>query len=680
MKKRLLFWVFPFFLLAPFSVSAQWSSNPQLNNPVCTAANNQSFPKGVSDGNGGVIICWQDNRSGNGSYGDIYAQHIDKNGVDLWTADGIPVSITGTQAEHPKITSDGNGGAIIAWVDHRYQGVNGNSSETDIFAQRLDGNGNIRWQVNGVPVDSTAYSKENIAIIGDGNGGAFLTWDEFWQSNYEAIFAQHINSDGNIRWGSLNFPIKISYETSGVYAYEPQMTSDEKGGFIVTWYDDRNYYQDNIYAQRVDSSGNRLWSSTDVAVCGADYGEEFPQIISNGRKGAIITWDDNRSGGSYNTSWDVYAQDLDSNGNKLWLSATDPYYANNGIPICTAAYRQFFPQIVSDGNMGAYIAWTDERNGGSGGLERLYVQHVSQAGDTTMALNGLEVDTVQYDGNALFEGLVSPPALLLSSGNAVLVSWRTPTGNALYGQKIDSTGAFQWGAVPAVICNAPNTGPVNNQLISDGAGGGIAFWSDSRNIGVSGQDIYASLLNTSGTLPVRLLGFSGSYTGKEVLLRWQAVNEQNVQAYIVARSIDGRNFQTLGTVKASTNAGSTKDYSFTDVSVPAGVYYYRLKILDNDQTASFSGVIRVAIHSSAGLQIYPNPVSGNLQVNLPARFNGYNLETSIYSPAGNLLGEDNFKNCRTSIRLATGQLSAGVYFLELRFSDGTKETLKFFKN
>ena len=68
----------------------------------------------------------------NASDWNIYAQRIDGTGASLWTANGVPIctekfdqvlAIDG-------VVSDGSGGAIILWHDER----NGN---TDLYAQRI---------------------------------------------------------------------------------------------------------------------------------------------------------------------------------------------------------------------------------------------------------------------------------------------------------------------------------------------------------------------------------------------------------------------------------------------------------------------------------------------------------------------------------------------------------------
>src|SRR6266851_9755437 len=78
--------------------------------PLCTATNDQDSPTIVSDGYGGTIVTWRDHRGG--SY-DIYAQRVSADGVALWTADGVALCTSANDQISPTITADGSGGAII---------------------------------------------------------------------------------------------------------------------------------------------------------------------------------------------------------------------------------------------------------------------------------------------------------------------------------------------------------------------------------------------------------------------------------------------------------------------------------------------------------------------------------------------------------------------------------------
>ncbi|MBI5837489.1 MAG: hypothetical protein HZB25_09615 [Candidatus Eisenbacteria bacterium] len=98
---------------------------------VCTAAGIQNTPVIASDGAGGAIIAWGDQRGGTSS--DIYAQHVLASGSTdgAWPTNGRPVcTATGSQW-YPVVCADGAGGSVVAWADSR-AGLN------DIYAQRVE--------------------------------------------------------------------------------------------------------------------------------------------------------------------------------------------------------------------------------------------------------------------------------------------------------------------------------------------------------------------------------------------------------------------------------------------------------------------------------------------------------------------------------------------------------------
>ncbi|NIO02227.1 MAG: T9SS type A sorting domain-containing protein [Candidatus Latescibacteria bacterium] len=129
---------------------------------------------------------------------------------------------------------------------------------------------------------------------------------------------------------------------------DPQITTDGAGGAIIAWRDGRNG-NDDIFAQRINSLGNVLWTSNGVAICNADESQWDPQLATDGSSGAIIAWQDSRS-----NYWDVYAQRIDADSVVQW--------ASDGAEISTAAGNQDEPQITSDGDGGAIITWQDNRS------------------------------------------------------------------------------------------------------------------------------------------------------------------------------------------------------------------------------------------------------------------------------------------------------------------------------
>jgi hypothetical protein len=162
---------------------------------VVTAASGNQFPMdAISDGTGGAIIVWDDNRVSQG-IPDVFGQRINCDGAALWQVNGIPIANTpGALNGQPvsqgnaKLTSDGAGGAIVVWVQGTQVDMAGDI-QNDIYAQRLNANGVLQWIQTGVPIATACFNnstnvfdcindKRNPQIISDGAGGAIITWDE----------------------------------------------------------------------------------------------------------------------------------------------------------------------------------------------------------------------------------------------------------------------------------------------------------------------------------------------------------------------------------------------------------------------------------------------------------------------------------------------------------------------
>jgi hypothetical protein len=116
-------------------------------------------------------------------------------------------------------------------------------------------------------------------------------------------------------------------------------------------------------------------------------------------------------------------------------------------------------------------------------------------------------------------------------------------------------------------------------------------------------------------LPIKLSAFNASLKGSGVLLNWTSEAESQASHYGVEKSGDGKNFTTIGSVKAAGNSATPLKYSYDDKNF-AGTGYYRLKLVDLDGKSSFSKVIYVNGGSGAGttLSVFPNPFRSDVQL------------------------------------------------------------------
>lgn len=170
-------------ILVATVASAQWSTNPSVYNPICTASGVQANPVAVSDGASGVIVAWVDERNLATSGRDIYAQRLNASGNRVWSpADGVPICTAledqgdGVDRYQLAIVSDGAGGAIITWKDKRGIGGPG-PSLGNIFAQRITSSGTIAWPANGIPVCTAANEQKKPFAVSYASG-CIILWED----------------------------------------------------------------------------------------------------------------------------------------------------------------------------------------------------------------------------------------------------------------------------------------------------------------------------------------------------------------------------------------------------------------------------------------------------------------------------------------------------------------------
>ncbi|MBN1215572.1 MAG: hypothetical protein JXA99_09010, partial [Candidatus Lokiarchaeota archaeon] len=77
---------------------------------------------------------------------------------------GFPICINDTYMANPKSCSDGEGGIIVVWDDARNFTTNG----YDVYAQRVNDFGDIQWAEKGVPISIEVEDQDCVKIYSDG--------------------------------------------------------------------------------------------------------------------------------------------------------------------------------------------------------------------------------------------------------------------------------------------------------------------------------------------------------------------------------------------------------------------------------------------------------------------------------------------------------------------------------
>lgn len=381
-------------------------------------------PAIITDGFGGFIVVWNDARSGTG---DIYAQRYDAVGVAQWAAGGVPANSSVLAQTVPVLVSDGDGGAIIAWLDNR-------SGTVDVYAQRINAQGAVQWAAAGVALSTVAGNDQRVSICSDENGGAVIAWSEAaggfvraqrldalgvsqwtaggvalssttiagvstvsilkdsggafvaWTSNFDT-YVQRINSAGVLQWGATAVNLGI---VSSVAA--PSLATDGAGGVFVA------HRASNIpTVRRILTGGTFAWAAVSLSGAG-NLGNVT--AVSDEALGAIIVW-------SETTPNRVRGQRVDSTGAAQW---------NTGSPVnfVTAANPVRECRAVSDAVGGAFFAWYQDVGSG---VYDAYAQRVDPNGNLLSSTATLRASAIT---NATITAFMSIAVSLTSAGESLV--------------------------------------------------------------------------------------------------------------------------------------------------------------------------------------------------------------------------------------------------------------------
>ncbi|MBM3325197.1 MAG: hypothetical protein FJY66_05975, partial [Calditrichaeota bacterium] len=102
---------------------------------------------GMRGSNGEILYAWSDTRLGDR---DIWVQKLSPTGEVLWQDGGLPLVTYRSRQEDPEI-AEVAGGWIIAWIDFR------DDTTGDVWAQKIDMDGNRLWNSTGVLVNSYPF-------------------------------------------------------------------------------------------------------------------------------------------------------------------------------------------------------------------------------------------------------------------------------------------------------------------------------------------------------------------------------------------------------------------------------------------------------------------------------------------------------------------------------------------
>jgi hypothetical protein len=307
----------------------------------------------VSDGRGGCIVAWVDTLS------QLRVQRIHSPGTRLWGDSGIHIS---RNIQNPILNViDGNGGAYISWITpisyiwkmqrvhtngeiawdssginipigatqlipgHNgnavFSGFGGTINNIQYIAQKIDSSGTFCWQAPYVVLGESTQSSFKGYPIGVNSLGNFIfAWRQKISSVWD-LRMQVVRNNGNFIFQQGGTSVSKYSSQKGIVGI---VCSDPSTSLFI-WNDWRP--QSGIYAQKMDTIGNRLWETSDIPVCipnlsakvttdtkggfivageRDDFSIVAQQCSRNGNLGEVITAIDKEENGAIPQSFNLY--------------------------------------------------------------------------------------------------------------------------------------------------------------------------------------------------------------------------------------------------------------------------------------------------------------------------------------------------------------------------------------
>jgi hypothetical protein len=386
---------------------------------ICTSTHEMYYPSVVFGGSYSLVV-WDDSRIDF----DIFGARINNAGIVLDSA-GIPVSYSVNNQQYSKVGFDGTN-YLVVWEISTEDG-------TGIYGARVSPTGVI-LDSTGISISPTGSWKNYSQVIFGGSNYLVVWQQRDTNFNYD-IYGIRVSPSGSVLDTTI-IPISTAISNQ-MY---PQAIFDGNNYFVV-WTDIRNG-NDDIYGARVSSSGIVL-DPEGIPISTANDEQSGAQVFFDGTN-YLVLWEDSRNGGY--DSVDIYGARVNTSGVVLDTA---------GIPISTAYNRQVSPQVAFDGT-NYLLVWDDER---TGIYYDIYGARITTAG-VVLDPTGIPISIAnndQYNTHVVF------------GDNKYFVVWQDfRNGNYdIYGARLTTEGlVLDSTGIPISIGDYQQTFP---QVVFDGA-------------------------------------------------------------------------------------------------------------------------------------------------------------------------------------------------------------------
>lgn len=435
-------------MLLPVVAGAQWSSDPAAGVRLDNGEPSALTLSGFQDQSGGAIFHWNNFSSSSSTPPTTTFQRVDAAGYPLWYGEDVNDTRFNTLNNSNRVTVDADGNTYLMHTGydllHRL-----------MYVYKFSPQGESLWPVEGVracTISSGTHKEDPGDILANDDGTLTICWSENHTEDSTALMAQKFSATGQRLWGDTGIVVASTDQGAST-----RMASDGAGGAILIWSRfSGSPRQSNLYAQRLNPAGAKVWGDTPVVVCNAAKNQNINAVVSDGEGGVVALWEDTRG-----PQEEIYVQRLDPAGNAVWQANGIPFTPNNRF-----GHRGRI--LVQEG-----YAWILCEIYAAAGNPSTYLQKRDLAlGQSQFPGIGLTVSSKRANYSDL----------ATDDHGGVVVAWTYTDDDSTHTvsiQRLTADGQPVWPAGGMPVCTAPK--PKRNVVaVPMGDGNTIVGWVDER--------------------------------------------------------------------------------------------------------------------------------------------------------------------------------------------------------
>lgn len=177
-------------------------------------------------------------------------------------------------------------------------------------------------------------------------------------------------------------------------------------------------------------------------------------------------------------------------------------------------------------------------------------------------------------------------------------------------------------------------------------------------------------------LPVTLIAFYATPSGKNVNLSWTTAQEFNDNRFEIQKSLDGSTWTNVTEIMSQGNNSMGAKYAYTDKNVSSSNVYYRIMQIDAFNHFQYSPIKRIVIGETdqAAANIYASSTKS-----ITVEFNSEeksSIRVNVVSLNGQVVARGEYPQSTYSATLNLPSTAKGMYIVQLIDNAGLKETKK----